>query len=497
MLALDTSKTYGHIGMLAIFDPLGTDGASYAVTRQTVAERLHAMPPLRTRLQPVPLELDRPYWVDDEHFDLDYHIRHHAVPPPGTPEQLAEVVSRIVARTLDRTRPLWELYVIEGVNGGRHIAHLTKIHHAYLDGVAGAVMLGALLDTDPDTRPTGEVPSWTPRPTPSGMDLLGRAVWTMAANPQRLVRAVGRLGKELTDSSTRFVVANRYVQYVPGGVGDRLRRKLRSDTARPSALPTTVAPRVHWNGSVSAHRHLAFFTVSLERARAIRRATQTTFNDVVMALCGGVLRRYLLLHDDLPEAPLLAGMAISLRTGNEEEFYTNRVLTAVAELATDEPDPVARLMRIRASDTAAKDDFAHLPTGTLQELTALRPHTFVNLAMRALVDFRLGQVINPPFNVLISNVPGPAFPLYMAGAQLVHSYPVSIVAEGTGLNITVQSYCDNLEFGFIVDRELIPDPWVFRELMEEAMVELEEALGLVAAPPPKKRAPRKRAAPPR
>ncbi|MEK7422840.1 MAG: wax ester/triacylglycerol synthase family O-acyltransferase [Actinomycetota bacterium] len=479
-LNMETSSTFGHVSSLNIYDPSGVPGgAGLEATKRIILERIDQLAPFRRRLVEVPLGLDLPYWVEDPDFDIDFHVRHHAVPPPGTAEQLGEVVSRIVARPLDRGRPLWELYVIEGVDDGRLIAQLTKVHHAAIDGAAGAQMLGAILDTDPKYRPTGEPAPWVPDTIPSDEELLRITLREYLKRPEKFVRLSVRSVRELaaaTQSGGLKALADVIAQPMPGPVGALMRRRLRSqhggDDDKAPALPPTQAPRTPWNHPITPHRRFAYTTVPLEQAKAVRRTFGCTFNDVVMAVCSGTLRRYLVKHDALPVESLIAMVPVSVRSGTEDDAYQNRVSALLADLATNEADVAKRLRRVQQSMTAAKENLAAIPAETLQDFTQFAPPAVAARAMRMYSRLRIADRMNPPFNLVISNVPGPSQPLYSAGAKLEHFYPVSALADGQGLNMTVQSYNGNLDFGFIACRDLVPDLWLMTELLQESMQEL-------------------------
>ncbi|TPW13115.1 MAG: wax ester synthase/diacylglycerol acyltransferase, partial [Acidimicrobiaceae bacterium] len=234
----------------------------------------------------------------------------------------------------------------------------------------------------------------------------------------------------------------------------------------------TQAPRTPWNHPITPHRRFAYTTVPLEQAKAVRRTFGCTFNDVVMAVCSGTLRRYLVKHDALPVESLIAMVPVSVRSGTEDDAYQNRVSALLADLATNEADVAKRLRRVQQSMTAAKENLAAIPAETLQDFTQFAPPAVAARAMRMYSRLRIADRMNPPFNLVISNVPGPSQPLYSAGAKLEHFYPVSALADGQGLNMTVQSYNGNLDFGFIACRDLVPDLWLMTELLQESMQEL-------------------------
>jgi diacylglycerol O-acyltransferase len=484
-LNMETVSTYGHVSSMNIYDPADSaGGAGVEATKQVILERIDLLAPFRRRLIEVPLGLDLPYWIEDPDFDIDFHVRHHAVPAPGTPEQLADIVSRIHARPLDRRKPLWELYVIEGVDNGKLIAQLTKVHHAAIDGAAGAAMLGAILDLDRDTRPTGKPAPWTPDRVPTDQEMLQRTLVEYLQRPEKFIRLSVRAGREIaasTGSGGLRAMADLMAQPMPGPVGNVIRRRLRSGSARetdmPPALPPTPAPRTPWNRNIGPHRRFAYTTIALDDAKKVRRAVGCTFNDVVMALCSGALRRYLSMHECLPEDSLIAMVPVSVRTSEQThaadgDMYQNRVSALLADLATNEPDPSKRLNRVQASMTAAKTSFQAIPADALQDFGQFAPPAVAARAMRMASRLKIADRTAPPFNLIISNVPGPNFTLYSCGAELKHFYPVSALADGQGMNITVQSYNGNLDFGIIVDRDLVPDVWTVTELLQESMAEL-------------------------
>ncbi|MGH7287194.1 MAG: WS/DGAT domain-containing protein, partial [Myxococcota bacterium] len=254
--------------------------------------------------------------------------------------------------------------------------------------------------------------------------------------------------------------------------GGFLRRRGPQLDADP--IPQGSAPRTPWNRSITPHRRFAFFSLPLDAVKRVKSAFGTTLNDVVMAISGAALRRYLLDHGELPDAPLIAMVPVSVRSEAQKQEFTNRVTSILAELASDEEDPVARLLRIHGAMQAAKRMQQAVPANLLQDWTQVTTPALAAQAARIVARTKVMDRLNPPFNVVISNVPGPREPLYLAGAELKTFYPVSAVAEGQGLNITVQSYRDHLDFGLIACRELVPDIWRFAELFAEALEELEK-----------------------
>jgi diacylglycerol O-acyltransferase len=461
-LHLENATQYGHVSGLSIFTPPDTPGYEpYAAWRAQLCERLPLLPPLRRRLVEVPLGLDHPSWIDDPDFDLDFHVRHTAVPPPGTDDQLAATVSRLVARPLDRRRPLWLSYVIEGLRDGR-FAVLTIIHHAAVDGASGIELLTLMLDDTPE-GPVQPAPSrpWRPERVPSDLEMLVGATLRLPRKPARAVLLGARTARELgraTRNPALVAAANQVRGSLRGPLGTLLNlgRDRGEERDVPPTLPSVRPPRTPFNDKITPHRKLAIGSASLDAVRAIKTTCGATVNDVVMAVCAGGLRTWLELHDALPDDPLVALVPVSIRTGDEADRWTNRVSMLSTALPTDEADPVARVQRVHEAMASSKGLFQALPAERLTDFTEFPPPAVFARAMRLSARLRLGSRLAPG-NLVISNVPGPRRPLYAAGARLEHYYPVSVIMEGQGLNITVQSYLDRLDFGLVACPELVPD----------------------------------------
>ena len=469
-LYMETGAQFGHVGSLTLYDPReAREGSLYHALRRALPERLHLLPPFRRRIVEVPFGLDHPYWIEDPNFDLDFHMRHIAVPPPGTNEQLAELVSHLHSLPLDRSRPLWQLWVIEGLESGQTALYV-KVHHCTIDGVSGVEMTSTLLDrTREGAAPRAALERWRPERIPGDGEMFARGLAGLALQPGKAVRFAIRTARDLpgiTPLLAPFADAIGLGR-LPWPLGPR-----RTDQVDAPKLPQTAAPHTSFNRSITPHRRFSFITLSLEDARRVRKAFGTTLNDVVMALCAGALRRYLEERGELPEEALIASVPVSVRAASEKATYSNRVTAVMAELATDEPDPVKRLRRIHESMRSAKELQEAIPATLLQDFTQFATPALFAQAARIAARLRIADRMRPPFNLIISNVPGPREPLYCGGAQMRTYYPVSAVAEGQGLNITVQSYMDQLDFGFIADRELVPDVWMMTELMHESMDEL-------------------------
>ena len=474
-LHLETGAQFGHVSGLSIYARPDTPGYDpYAAWRAQLEQRLHLLEPLRRRLVEIPLGLDHPYWIEDPNFDLDFHVRHSAVPPPGRDDQLAEVVARIVARPLDRTRPLWLSYVIEGLSDER-FAVLTTVHHATVDGASGIELLTLMLDDDPsgaDVAPPTE--PWHGEPLPSDLQLIARGTLGLARKPARLMLLSARTAREVGGATRNpaLVAAARQMQRGLGGpVGTvlNLGRNRGEDRDPPPTLPSAQPPRTPFNRPITPHRKLAIGSASLSAVKAIKTALGATVNDVVLAVCAGGLRTWLERHDALPDDPLVALIPVSIRTGEETDRWTNRVSMLSTVLPTDEPDSVERVRRVHDAMTDSKELFQAIPAERLTDFAEFPPPAVFARAMRLSARLRLGSRLSPG-NLVISNVPGPRKPLYAAGARLVHYYPVSVITEGQGLNITVQSYLDELDFGLVCCPELVPD---VDEMLEAILADID------------------------
>jgi diacylglycerol O-acyltransferase len=473
-LYLETKTTFGHVTGLMIFERPNEEFDPYVAVYAKYASLIGELEPLRRRLVEVPLGLDHPYWIDDPNFDLDFHIREIHLARPGMVDQLADQVSRIVGRPMDRSRPLWEVYVIDGLHSGRW-ALLTKYHHSTIDGAAGQLMLNIITDTEPDTTPPGQGPAWEAEPLPSTVDLLRKTAVNLAGHPVKALRVQTRLVRQLADSAGIDSVSSAATK---AGSAIKAIARLGKEDGPKIPLPTSAAPPTPWNKSITSHRRFAMRSTSLENVKQLKNATGGTVNDIVMAICAGGLRQYLLAHDALPDRPLRAMVPVSVRTGEEEDPWTNRVSAIFAELPTDVEDPLERVARCREAMVDAKRLLDLVPADQLADMTQFSAPVLSTSAVR--LASRLGmfeKIAAVPFNLVISNVPGPRQPLYFAGAQMCHQFPVSIVTEGQGLNITVVSYLDRLDFGFIVDRELVPDVWDLADMHIDEIGRLFEATG--------------------
>lgn len=470
-LAMETPRQSGHVSSLMVLDPCTRPGGTLELddVLALVAERLPLLAPFRWRLREVPFGFDYPYWIDDPDFDLEYHVRELALPPPPTDEKLATQVARIAARPLDRARPLWELYLIHGLQDG-HVALLTKIHHAAVDGMSGAEILGALMDSSPAGREVPPAAAGAGDKEPGELEMLARALAGAPRYLDRVLRALPSTVASLED--------NPLLSQIPGAktlgrTTTRVTAAVRRREPRVLEPTNLTPPRTSFNARVSPHRRFAFGQLSLERVKAIKNAQSCTVNDVVVSLCAGAVRRWLIEHQELPDGPLVAQIPVSVRTEAQRGTYGNRIGVISAPLYTDEPDPVRRLRSTHESLRVAKERHRAVPARLLQDTTEFIPPAVFARASR--LTLSLSVIRRPVWNLVISNVPGPQAPLYCAGAEVKAMYPVSVVTDGLGLNITVFSYCGHLDVGVIADREQMPDLWKLIDWLEESLEELERA----------------------
>lgn len=459
-LYLETPETPMHVGSLHLYEvPRAGRRDYYERARRHLASRLHLTPVFRRRLAPVPLAVANPMWIEDRPVDLDHHLRCLLLPKPGTMRRLESLVAKLHGELLDRERPLWMFYLIEGLASG-HVAWYSKVHHASLDGAAGVHLVNAVLDATAEPR---RVPRPRPRPleaTPGQVALAGAALRRGAGQYADLVRRLPEFA--------------RVIGGLVGGAPAAAPERPPDGARRPRAL----CPRTPFNVPVSAERSFATASFSLADVKAIAARHEATVNDVVLTMVSGALRRWLARHGGAPGRSLVAAVPVSLREEGDRD-YTTRATMVLAGLATDLADPVARLAAIHASAGVGKS--------LTSRARAIIPTDFPSLgapwllAALAAVYGRAQQLAGfPPLaNIVISNVHGPPSPLYFAGARMLTYWPVSIVTHGLGLNVTVESYCGSLDFGLIAARRAVPDIDRLARALHAAYAELQKA----SAPP--------------
>jgi WS/DGAT/MGAT family acyltransferase len=439
-----------HVAMAMVLDPSTMpDGYSFDTIKAFIRSRLHLVPLFHRRLVQVPFGLHHPVWVEDGDFDLDYHIRRIGAPAPGGRRELAALAAQIASTSLDRSKPLWELWVIEGLKHDR-VGIVTKVHHSAIDGASGADILVHLFDLEPKATDTSEEIELPVERTPTDLELIAFAAQSRVRRAMNALPIAGRAAR----SVTRVVQGRRDPAK---GVG---------------AIPLT-APRTPWSAAVTPHRDVGFARVTLAELKQVKQAFGTTVNDVVLALVSGTLRRYHAEHDALPTDPLLAVCPVSVRgKAQARQPSANQVSAMFASLNTQIDDPGERLLAIAQSTKGAKEEFDAMGAATLMDLAEFTGPGLFNLAFRLYSSQNWASRHRPVHNVIISNVPGPSFPLYFAGAELVATYPMGPVMEGCGLNVTVFSYREAVDIGFMVCTELIPDVWSMADDVAFAIKEL-------------------------
>jgi diacylglycerol O-acyltransferase / wax synthase len=448
-LSLESPKDHLNIGLVGVFDPsTAPDGWSYERGRELLASRLHRMPVLRHRLAHVPFGLNRPLWADDEHFDLDAHLHRAALPAPGSVRELATLAADVISRPLDLDRPLWELWTVEGLEGGK-VAYVLKSHHAALDGLALAELGLHLTDPEPTAVDVPEADdTWEPAPAPS---LLHRSIHA----------ARGVLHQP--------VAAARVTAATARSAG----RAVRPTTDPPT--PVLRAPRTPFNGCISPRRTTAFSSLALDSLRSVQQATDTTMNDVVLATCAGALHRMLADEDEVPDRPLVALVPRSVRGTDDPGDGGNRLVPMLVPVPAHLAEPLERLEAASAAAGAAKRRAEDGERSPLLRLSELAVPALARPISRFYADRRLADHHPPLINLTISNVPGPPVPLYSGGARLEATFPLGPVYEGSGLNITVTSYLDALQVGVVACPDRVPDPWGLLHHLEDALDELVKA----------------------
>ncbi len=456
-LYFETPQTPAHIGAFSIYDPSSAPGGrvTFKGLLANVEQRLHLARCFRQKLVHAPFDLDHPWWIEDADFDLEFHVRHIALPEPGDWRQLCIQVARIHARPLDLSRPLWEMYVIggldqvEGVPAGS-FALLTKIHHAAIDGVSGAEITAAIHDLSPDALPTPPDKPWKPEPTPSFAEIALRTVASNLRRPVGVARLLGRTVPSLARSL----------------MGPR----------PPDVERRGPVPRTRWNGTITPHRVVEGRLFSLQEIRDIRKCVPgSTVNDVVLTVCSGAMRRYLEHHGELPDESLVAMAPISVRRSDEQSSAGNRISAMSVTLHSDVADPLERLARVYEETRSSKEMAQAIGAETLTDVTQFVPGSLAGLAARLYTRLGLANRISPLLNTVITNVPGPQIPLYFCGARMVSTFGLGPVMDGMGLIHPVFSYAGRISISVTACRSQLPDPGFYAECLEASFAELRAA----------------------
>jgi diacylglycerol O-acyltransferase / wax synthase len=483
-LALESPTTHLHILGALVFDPTDVPGGvDFRRIRAMVADRVPLVPPFRQRMVEVPFGLQHPAMVDDPEFDIDYHVRRASLPAPGGLDELADLVADVASRPLDRRRPLWEFHVVEGMEHG-HVAVVPKVHHSIIDGVSGAEVMAAFFDlsADPDPvprplfadrggrragrtvgsdQPSGPAdqeadrpgpPPWSPDPLPGEVERWRDVLGSLPGAAESVVRAVSR-----TVQSARALNG-------------------RNDTVDGALPPAPFeAPRTSINRAISPHRRVAFAELPLADVQRIRGVLGGTANDVVLAVTSGAMRRFFAQRGEELECSLVAMVPISVRSESEKDALGNRISALLVSLASGVEDAATRLQQIRLGMQSAKEQSRSIGSEVFAGWAEVVFPAVATRLSRLVTNLRVFDHLAPIFNLIVSNVPGPDFPLYLAGARMVAMYPVGPIMEGAGVNVTVFSYLDTMYVGVQACWDLAPDIDAIARGLGESLDELVEA----------------------
>ena len=442
-----------HVGSVLVFE----GSMSFRDFYDTMASRIHLVPRLRQRLVMVPFSIGKPYWVDDPAFNLDMHLQHVALPSPGNWKELRRLAARIFSTPLDRARPLWEMTFVEGLDNipqvpPGSVATINKIHHAAIDGVSGSDMMGILLDMTKEPRTFSPPPPRAVPPVPNELEVLAHTAKKIMRKPSEIKRVAGEI-KDAFRSAAK--IQQKGVEAPPAPW-----------TAPSTPINRTITGQRIWNTAL----------LELDRVKAIRKVAGCTLNDVVLAICAGALRRYLDEKGALPREPLVAMVPVSTRGEDEHGKMGNRVSAMFLDLATHVADPLERLKLIHEHSQSGKA-FEKAGTGqALVDLYEFIPFGLANRMTRLYSRFRVADRVNPVFNCVITNVPGPQIDMYLSGHKLLASMGMAPLVDGMGLLITVLSYNGVLSISPTSSPSVMPDLDVFSRYIRESANELEAAV---------------------
>ncbi len=465
-VALETRNSPMHIGSILIYNPVTAPGG-FVRFKDILAffdSRKQLSRTIRQRMVRVPFDLDYPYWIEDPDFDLEYHVRHIALPKPGDWRQLCIQAARIFARPLDLTRPPWEFTVVEGLDNIPGVAPgsfamVTKVHHAAIDGMSGIDLMEAMHTLDPKAPPPKEPDSWKPEKVPNAVELLGKSYVSALLNPMKQLEVAAKAAPGLAKA-----------------IAGLAKKEF-------SLHGEMIAPKTRFNKAISAGRVVEGRSVPLAEIKAIRTAVPgAKVNDVFLAIVGGAMRKYLLAHDDLPKKTLTAMAPISVRSGEEKGDMGNQVAAMIAPLGTHIENPLERLAYVQAQTTNSKAVTDAVGARNMTEMSKVSPALF--MALGAQLYTRLGLAnrgVGPPFSTVVTNVPGPPVPIYSSGARLESMMGLLCLTDGLGLGHVVQSYCAEATIAFTACRKLMPDPEFYAQCIEDSFNELRDAAKAPAA----------------
>lgn len=463
-VALETRNSPMHIGSLLIYNPKSAPGGfvRFKDILSFFESRMQLSKTMRQRLVKVPFDLDYPYWIEDPDFDLEYHVRHLALPKPGDWRQLCIQAARIFARPLDLTRPPWEFTLIEGLENIPGVdpgcyAMVTKVHHSAIDGMSGVDLMEALHTLTANAPPPSEPDTWKPERIPTGPELLGKSYFNAVTNPMKQLEVAAKAAPGLAKAIKGLAAKDFNVS-----------REM-------------LAPRTRFNKVISTARVVEGQSVPLADIKAIRHAAPgAKVNDVFLAIIGGAMRKYLLSKDDLPEKTLTAMAPISVRSDNEKGDMGNQVAAMVAQLGTHIEYPLERLEYVHSKTMNSKAMTDAIGARNMTEMSKVSPALFMALGAQLYTRLGLANQMGPPFTTVVTNVPGPPVPIYSAGAQLQSMMGLLCLTDGMGLGHVVQSYCEEATIAFTACRKLMPDPEFYAECIQESFEELRDAAAAVS-----------------
>src|SRR3954452_4196285 len=436
-----------HVASTTLFEG---PAPSYEEFREHIESRLHLVPRFRQKLRFVPFGQGRPVWIDDPHFNLDYHVRHTALPSPGSEEQLRILAGRVFSQRLDRTKPVWEMWLVDGVEGGR-FAIIAKTHHCLVDGVSGVDITTVLFDLDREPAQSASPSPWLPQPEPSSGQLLGEALLERATNPAEMAR------------SARDAIA------APSRAAEAIIREL---GAAGCFLRTGfAAPRSPINGAIGPHRRFGWIRTDLDELKRVKNLAGGTVNDVVVAAVAGGLGRFLRGRGQSTDGLELRAMVpMSVRTAEEHGALGNRVSAMMAPLSVGRRNPIDRLQAVSATMRHLKESGQAVGASRLTDVTNFTPPTIAAQAARL-------QSYQRFFNTVVTNVPGPQFPLYLLGRELLDIFPMVPLAANQAVCFGIMSYNGGVNFGLVGDYDSMPDLDGLLEDLEASIAELVEAAG--------------------
>lgn len=456
---LETPHTPMHIGSVGIYDPSTAPGGfvRFKDILRFIQDRLAGARSFRQRLVRVPFDLDHPYWIEDPEFDIEFHVRHIALPKPGDWRQLCIQVARLHARPMDLTKPLWEFTIVEGLDNIEGLppgcfALVSKVHHAAIDGMSGVEMSAAVHDLDPNMTPRTGADEWKPEALPSTADLLARSYVNSLKQPMRWMETVGRS--------------------LPG-IG---RLATQAAKGEVSLSNTRMAPKTRFNGKVGPHRVFDAVPLKLAEVRAIKDAVPgATVNDVILTVVGGGLRQYLADKKELPKETLTAMAPISVRAEGEKEALGNLVSAMVVPLGTHIADPMERLRQVHDAAVNSKAMTNAVGARTLSDYSQLIPAGLSGLAARLYTRIGAANAHAPIYNTVVTNVPGSRVPLYFCGAKMVGMFGTAPVFDGMGIINPIYSYGDTIAISFTADRDVLPDPENYAAALRASFAALKQA----------------------